>query len=206
MLPTIGRKRAAPLRRGPSRCSGSVPVVGWLDRLRKASDEIVLNLRENDRDASAASWRAWATEHGWTYQEDAPELIGRFALAQEKGAEHYHHLMTTTLHGFPVEAFEHRWHWHDGHNQQSHGSLRCFVAVRLPGYPPADATSAGAEATMRRLGGSVPAGYDLALEEDYLVANRTGSLDAQRLQGVAEMLTLQLAAVPASFWRPPGLS
>jgi hypothetical protein len=159
-------------------------------------------MRDGDIAKEAAAWGAWAAQHGWTYQQDAPELIGRFVPPAEKGAERYHHLLRTQLHGLDVMAFQRGWHWYDGHNQDSQGSLRAYVVVHLPGSPPAEVVAMGVEKALRQLGGTIPAEHDVALQGDDLVANRSGGLDIRRLQSVAELLTLQISAVPASFWRP----
>ena len=178
------------------------PAVGWLRRLHSAEDEF--SLREPHFDRDAAAWQAWATQHGWRYQAEAPELVGRYEPAFTRGAEGYSHLLTSQLHGLAVTAFERRTHAHDWRSDTPEHSLRSFVVVRLPGAPPDEFVKMGPEKALRQLGGNVPSGYDLRLERDDLVAHRPGKLHPDRLHETAELLTLQIASAPATFWRDRG--
>lgn len=174
--------------------------MGWLSRFRKGEDEVLLSIGEGNFDKTAAAWASWAGAHGWTYQAQAPELVGRYRPVFTAGAEAYTHLLTTTLHGLPVTAFERRIESTDGSG--SSGSTRAFVVVTLPGLPPDDVVKEGPERAMTRLGGSIPTNSDLELDGSNLIASRVGPLDQKRLPSDAELLTVELAALPPTFWRP----
>ncbi|HEX3542330.1 MAG TPA: hypothetical protein VHT75_17995 [Acidimicrobiales bacterium] len=164
-------------------------------------DEYVL--REGGRfERDSAAWAQWASDHGWTYQPAAPELAGRYEPVFSTGAERYHHLLTTELHGLPVAAFEHQKFQQGKNGAEPLRSLLSFIVVRLPGLPPDEYIKMGAEKTIRKLGGTIPSGYYLKLVGDELVARRSGALDRRTLQSQSELQALQIASVPTSFWRP----
>ena len=163
---------------------------------------------ERDLERNANKWQAWANEHGWTYQAKAPELVGRFRPPYADGAEGYFHLLATKLHGLDVMAFERRtcrpapWGgWTTSGADEAYALDMAFVVVRLPGLPPPEFESRHPERAIRRLGGSVPSGWDLEFMGDQLIAHRT-KLDPGRLEAVAELLAIQVAAAPTSLWRP----
>ena len=174
--------------------------MGWVRNFRHGMDEYVL--REGGRfERDSDAWAQWASEHGWTYQPAAPELAGRYEPIFSTGAERYHHLLTSRLHGLPVAAFEHQKFQQGKNGAEPLRSLVSFTVVRLPGVPPDEYIKMGAEKTMRKLGGTVPSGNDLKLVGDELVARRIGALDRRTLQSQSELLALQIASVPTSFWR-----
>ncbi|MBJ7610534.1 MAG: hypothetical protein JF887_14070 [Candidatus Dormibacteraeota bacterium] len=174
--------------------------MGWLRNYRGALDQF--GLRDPHFERDAAAWTQWASEHGWTYQAEAPELVGRYKPVYRFGAEVCRHLLTTQLHGLHTIAFEHRRYAHGGNSGEGINSLVAVIVLQLPGLPPEEFVKMGAAKTVRKLGGSVPHNYDLDLVGDELVARRASRLDSKWLQTDAELLALQIAAVPGSFWRP----
>jgi hypothetical protein len=79
---------------------------------------------------------------------------------------------------------------------------RAFLVVRLPGLPPEEFEALGPERAIRQLGGSIPGGrWALEFMGEHLIASHPRFLKPRWLQEDAELLTVQIAAAPASFWR-----
>jgi hypothetical protein len=173
--------------------------MGWLRKIRQAEDNLIID-HDRSLEEHTAAWQRWAAAHGWTYQAEAPELVGQYERAYH-GAERYHHLMTATVHGLPVKAFERRT-YDVGVGGRSSGSLRHWIVIQLPGYPPADVVKRGPERTIRDMGGSVPGAYELAITGTELTAHHQRYLEEESLERTVELLTMQLSMLPVDFWSP----
>lgn len=204
-----------------------VEAMGWLRNLRDGATERVV--RDPHFERNVAAWKRWASEQGWTYQAEAPELVGRYEpefrpdyhprIIGENhhlrtAAERYYHLLTTQLHGLRATAFERRIAYADwqgtaaGTGVQSH--VTWFQVLELPGLPPEEFVKMGAKKAIRKLGGDVPGNYDdVEFVGAELVARRYRELNprsAQSLQFTAELMALQVVSLPGSFWRPTSSS
>ncbi len=195
-------------------------LVGWLRNFRDAATERAA--RDPHFERNVVAWKRWASEHGWTYQAEAPELVGRYEpelrpdyhLAYRPDhrrltttAEHYYHLLTTQLHGLRATAFEHRTADKDWRGVASNQDIRrhvtSFLVLELPGLPPEEFMKMGAKQAIRKLGGDVPGGYaDVEFFEAELVARNYRELNPLSLQDAPELIARQVMSLPASFWRP----
>ena len=176
--------------------------MSWLRNVRRAVDEFELKDRHFDRDAAA--WAAWAAQHGWTYQADATaELSGSYRPKYEYGWDQYCHVLTTQLHGLHVRAFEYRRYSQGSQGSEPIRSVQRHLVLHLPGSPPPEFIKMGATKAFRQLGGSAPSGWDFGLVGDELVGRGQGSLNRMSLESDAENLSVQVAKIPVSFWRPP---
>jgi hypothetical protein len=170
--------------------------MGWLRRWQRTEDELVLGLRMPH---DAGTWRAWAAENGWSYLEQDPTLVGMYRPPYP-GAEGYYNVLSATVHGRRVRAFERGVFHGERGSHAADGGVTAFVVVTLPGLPAVPAPNGDIGRLITGMGGNVPSGTHLALHGNDLVSWRPGFLRQQDLIRDADLLTRQINAVAPWFW------
>jgi hypothetical protein len=170
--------------------------MGWLRRWQRAEDEFVLDLRmPHDADR----WRRWAAQNGWSYLEQDPTLIGVYRPPYS-GAEGYYNVLSGTLNGRAVRAFEHGVLRGEHGSHAADGSVTAFLVVALPGLPAPPVSRSDVARLITGMGGNVPSNARLSLHGSELVCSRPGFLKQQQLIHDADLLTRQINAAPPSLW------
>ncbi|HEX3538826.1 MAG TPA: hypothetical protein VHT75_00155 [Acidimicrobiales bacterium] len=147
------------------------------------------------RSAKPVDWGTWAKKNGWTYQAEAPELVGTWR--DFDGIEDYRHLMRTTLHDNPVTSFECVAHRHIGWMQQAGVmGVNGFVVVGLPGPVAAPYASQRMDKTLRHFHVDLPLGYTAHLQDHHLIALHNGLHHPDRLRREADLIALLIAMAP----------
>jgi hypothetical protein len=109
--------------------------------------------------------------------------------------------MHAMVNGIEVWTFEREWRDYTG-GPNIVVYLMSMIAVHLPGLPPPDMRGQYIESAVRKLGGTVPSPYSLGTVDDWLIATRHAHHNPTVLDGVVNVLTLQVASLPPGFWMP----
>lgn len=150
---------------------------------------------------SRPDWQGWAEEHGFTFAEEAPELVGKWLPPFDGAHERYTNVVAGTWSSLEFTAFtystrlkpklrEGRW------NSNGH------LFLRLPGGLPPDVAALTPDDAFELLGGTIPTSFDnwFFRPPDYLYGLTT-SMNPQRLEGALQNLTLQIEAAPPEIWQ-----
>lgn len=147
--------------------------------------------------------QAWAATAGWSYRDRAADLAGRW-LAPVNGIEDFRFVAEGPSLGRPVVVATREVYLETRPRDETSMDRRSVIAVRLPGRPPDELLGSPwqTEQAIRAMGGFVPEPYEVHCTPDgWLVATRGGYHELKRLTPRIEMLTGQVARLPADFWR-----
>jgi hypothetical protein len=147
-------------------------------------------------------WSAWAAEHGFTYREDAPDLVGRWFPGFDLGVEAYHHVLAGRVDGIEMVAFVHERIWQTGPKEgQYHNEREAYLVARLPAAPSGAVLERGAERTINDFGVHLRDNYRADfIGSEWLTFHKSGFHDPRRLALHAGLLARLINDAPASVW------
>ena len=162
--------------------------MGFFKRLAKA--------------ASGPDWEAWAAQHGWTFEAQAPDLGGVFhpVPAGDRQGEEYHHVVRGSMHGVGFIVFT-RTSWgapkgatqgnyqHDPHLAIE---LPRAVAPALLAMSPADAFAS--------LGGSLVGPWNFRWHGDRWLVGAGHVTAPVQVEQSLEQVGVQIGGAPATVW------
>lgn len=161
--------------------------VGWRDLLKRSSE-------------SGADWEAWANEKRWTYEEPAPDLVGRFypPPSDPQSGEEYPFSVSGVHGDLEFVCFARRTWSHRGRQSRYEDILH--LAVRLPHTPRADLRAMPAEQAFRSLGSRLAGrfSYDWH-DKDWLLGAGRG-VEPVEVEISLAQLDSQVALAPPEAW------
>ena len=150
---------------------------------------------------SRPDWQGWAEKHGFTFADEAPQLIGVWIPESDDADERYVDVVGGRWRSLEFQAFTHGTHrrHHGGDNFSTSNS---HLVLQLPSGLPPDVAALTPDDAFELLGGRIPSGFDFTFRApDHLVGVATGNWTPQLLEGVLENLTLQIEAAPPEIWQ-----
>jgi hypothetical protein len=150
---------------------------------------------------SRPDWQGWAEEHGCSFAEEAPELVGKWLPPFDGDDERYANVVSGTWSSLEFTAFT-----YGTYRKQSGGTgtwtSNGYLFLRLPGGLPPDIAKLTPDKAFELLGGKIPTAFDnwSFRPPDYL-EGLTTTMNPQRLEGALQNLTLQIEAAPPEIWQ-----
>lgn len=153
------------------------------------------------RGVSGPDWKGWAEERGFTFAEEAPELVGTWLPPFDGTRERYVNVVSGRWRTLEFQAFTHGTYRRHG-GDESFSTSNGYLVLRLPGGLPPDVAALTPDDAFKLLGGKIPSGFDFTFRPpDHLFGVATGNLSPELLEGVLENLTLQIEAAPSEIWQ-----
>jgi len=147
-------------------------------------------------------WRGWAEEHGLTFAEEAPELVGKWLPPFDGTDEHYANVIAGKWRTLEFQAFTHGTYRRPHGGVDSSSTSNGYLVVQLPGGLPPDVAALTPDDAFKLLGGKIPSGFDFTFRPpDHLFGVATGNWTPELLEGALENLTLQIEAAPPDLWQ-----
>jgi hypothetical protein len=147
-------------------------------------------------------WSEWAATHGFSYQDEAPELVGVWFPVFD-GMERYVHVIGGSWLGLGFWAFS-RGTWNKkifgggGHDWIVSG----HVFLQLPGALPQDILDLRPAKAFELLGGQMTTAFDFSYRGADWLAGIRPDMNPQLLEGALQNLALQINAAPVEIWAP----
>jgi hypothetical protein len=109
---------------------------------------------------SGPDWRAWAEEHGFTFTEEGPELVGRWLPQFDGTQERYVNVVDGRWRTLEFQAFTHGTYRGPHGGADSFSTSNGYLVVHLPGGLPPDVAALTPDDAFKLLGGKIPSGFD----------------------------------------------
>jgi hypothetical protein len=150
-----------------------------------------------------ATWLGWADSHGFKYQLDGSDLVGRYfeRPPDRPGTEEqYYGIVRGTWNDRPFTYFQRKTL--GGATREPGPQFMAALVLQLPGAPRADLLAMGPPKAFESAGGKLPNTGSFQWHPPDLLLGRGHWFDPPQIEGILENITLQLAIAPAELWQP----
>jgi hypothetical protein len=155
-----------------------------------------------ERLLSGPDWQGWAEQRGFNFEEEAPELVGKWLPPFDGTDEQYVNVVSGRWRTLEFQAFTHGTYRRPHGGVESTSSSNGYLVVTLPGGLPPDVAALTPDDAFALLGGKIPSGLDFTFRPpDHLFGVATGNWTPELLEGVLENLALQIEAAPPELWQ-----
>ena len=178
--------------------------MGLFDRLQHGMERSRLerSRARQRRHGVVDEWRAWAAEHGFVYDEERPDLVGRWLPPLPKATETYWDVLSGNVRGHDVVAFVHQAVRDRSVKSDTYDEIcEAYVMAKLPHAPSRSVLARGA--------GRVIGDFGVHLRDDYraefngsewLAVCRPGFHDPRRLALHMDLLARMIIDAPPALW------
>jgi len=149
---------------------------------------------------SRPDWQGWAEERGFTFAEEAPELVGKWLPPFDGDDERYTSVVSGKWRSLEFTAFTYGTHRKPRHGNGSWTS-NGYLFLRLPGSLPPEIAAMRPDDAFKLLGGDIPTSFDWSMRPPDHLAGITTTMNPQLLEGALQNLTLQIEAAPTELWQ-----
>ncbi|MEY2431335.1 MAG: hypothetical protein QOC92_1060 [Acidimicrobiaceae bacterium] len=145
-------------------------------------------------------WREWAAARDFTYQDEAPELLGVWFPVFD-GMERYVHVIGGQWLGLGFWAFS-RGTWNKKILKQGGHTwlVNAHMFLQLPGALPPEILDMQPNKAFELLGGKMSTAFDFSYRGADWLEGRRSHMSPELLEGALQNLALQINAAPAELW------
>jgi hypothetical protein len=177
--------------------------MGLFDRLQQRMERSHLERSHaSQRRRVGDEWRAWAAEHGFEYDEERPDLVGRWLPPVAIGTETYWDVLSGPVRGRDVVAFVRQAVRDRSLKRDTYDEIcDAYVMARLPRAPSRSVLERGADRLIGDFGIHLRDNYRAEfIGSEWLALYRPGFHDPRRLALHTDLLVRMIIDAPSTLW------